>query len=326
MASFMITTNNSSIPRIQVGKVHSLTQLCEEHYRLTIQVPNLREALPGQFVHLCAPANDDSPYRIVENKDDTHHEGWATQCRTPMLRRAFSIAGIVTTPDGILVDVIFRVVGKATRWMASLVPGDPVSLLAPLGNSFPISSTRKKAWLIAGGVGLPPMLWLAQAMNNKEKQATLFYGAQSSHLLALDLDHDTHCSPDASQAVLSSPSLAASNVPVVISTDDGSVGLHGHIGAAIEAHFASVAPDPDDLVMYTCGPERMMRFVADFCSARNIECYVCVERAMACGTGTCQSCVVAIRDDTDSQGWRYKLCCAEGPVFNAKTVVWDTVL
>ncbi len=320
----MTTTQNESIPRIQAGKVHALTQLCREHYRLSIQVPNLREALPGQFVHLCAPTNDDSHYRIVDDQDDSHHQDWAMLCQTPMLRRAFSIAAIEKTSDGILVDVIFRVVGKATQWMASLSPDDPVSLLAPLGNSFPISSTRKKAWLIAGGVGLPPMLWLAQAMKQHEKQATLFYGAQSSQLLALDLDKGTPCSTDATQAVLASPSLAASDVPVVISTDDGSVGIHGHIGDAIEAHFASTAPDPDNLIMYTCGPERMMRFVADFCSERNIECYVCVERAMACGTGTCQSCVVAITDESDPQGWRYKLCCAEGPVFNAKTVVWDT--
>jgi len=320
----MLSTQNQTTPRRQTGRVHALTQLCQAHYRLSILVSCLREAMPGQFVHLCATAGADTQYRVVDDNDDAHHEHWAAQCQSPMLRRAFSIAGLEATPDGVLVDVIFRVVGKATQWMATLTPDDPISLLAPLGNSFPISSTRKKAWLIAGGVGLPPMLWLAQAMKNNKKQATLFYGAQSSDLLALDLDKCIPCSSDASQAVLAAPSLAASNVPVVISTDDGSVGFHGHIGAAIEAHYACVSPDADDLVMYTCGPERMMRFVADFCAVRNIECYVCVERAMACGTGTCQSCVVAIRDDLDSQGWRYKLCCAEGPVFDAKTVDWDT--
>ncbi len=314
----------SSIPRIQTGVVKALTPLCDEHFRLTIQVPHLREAAPGQFVHLCAPTDDTPHDCTVDDNHVSHHNLWATRCHAPMLRRAFSIAGVETTEDGVQVDLIFRVVGKATQWMASLQPGHRVSLLAPLGNCFPIPRARKKAWLIAGGVGLPPMLWLAQVLSQAGKHAILFYGAQSSQLLALDLGQDAPCSTDATQAVLASPSLAASNVPVVISTDDGSVGLHGHIGDAIEAHYASASPDTNDLVMYTCGPERMMRFVADFCSDRNIECYVCVERAMACGTGTCQSCVVPIRNDADPQGWQYQLCCAEGPVFDAQTIVWET--
>jgi dihydroorotate dehydrogenase electron transfer subunit len=66
-----------------------------------------------------------------------------------------------------------------------------------------------------------------------------------------------------------------------------------------------------------------MRFVAEFCAARDVECYVCVERNMACGTGMCQSCIVAVSDAQDAAGWRYRLCCTEGPVFDAKTVLWD---
>ena len=78
---------------------------------------------------------------------------------------------------------------------------------------------------------------------------------------------------------------------------------------------------PDDLVVYTCGPERMMEFVARFCLERNIECHVCMERAMACGTGMCQSCVLPIRDDC-ADGWHYSLCCTEGPVFSAQQIIW----
>jgi NAD(P)H-flavin reductase len=68
----------------------------------------------------------------------------------------------------------------------------------------------------------------------------------------------------------------------------------------------------------------MMRFVAEYCVARRIECYVCVERNMACGTGMCQSCVVPVRDPNDSAGWSYRLCCTDGPIFDARDIFWET--
>ncbi|MFQ5473626.1 MAG: dihydroorotate dehydrogenase electron transfer subunit, partial [Dehalococcoidia bacterium] len=76
-------------------------------------------------------------------------------------------------------------------------------------------------------------------------------------------------------------------------------------------------------VVYTCGPERMMQFVAGYCADRGIECYACMERSMACGMGTCQSCVVPVRNESDEQGWSYRLCCTEGPVFNAREIIWE---
>ena len=113
-----------------------------------------------------------------------------------------------------------------------------------------------------------------------------------------------------------------SGVPVVISTDDGSLGFHGHIGQALTAYAKANPARPNEVVIYTCGPERMMHFVGEWGLSCGIECHVCMERAMACGTGTCQSCVVPVRSD-DKQGWRYRLCCTDGPVFEAKQILWD---
>ena len=108
-----------------------------------------------------------------------------------------------------------------------------------------------------------------------------------------------------------------------ISTDDGSLGFHGHIGAALAA-YADANPGPtDEIVVYTCGPEIMMRGVADLCDARGIECYACMERSMACGTGLCQSCVVSVHDETAPDGWRYQLCCTDGPIFETTQIKWD---
>jgi len=204
--------------------------------------------------------------------------------------------------------------------MASLPVGASLSVLGPLGHGFPISATRSHAWMVAGGVGLPPMLWLAGSLAEAGKNAIAFCGAQTSSLLALTMS-DTAPARDATSAAMAAMEFATSRTPVVISTDDGSLGFHGHIGAAMSA-FADTNPvDARDLVVYTCGPERMMEFVAEFCIGRGIECYVCMERAMACGTGMCQSCVVPMRDDS-ADGWHYRLCCTDGPVFPAGEVLW----
>lgn len=242
-----------------------------------------------------------------------------------MLRRAFSIAGLRGRSHGADVDVIYRVVGAATHWMASLASGDCLSVMGPLGNSFPLSSDKPMAWLVAGGVGLPPMLWLAEALHAAGKRTVAFCGARTADLLSLTLDGADPPRGDAGQATLSCREFTQHQVPVVISTDDGSLGYHGHIGAAMEAYHKANPDSADEVVIYTCGPERMMRFVADYSLAQRMECHVCMERAMACGTGLCQSCVVPVHDETDSQGWRYQLCCTQGPMFEASRIIWEPI-
>jgi len=244
-----------------------------------------------------------------------------------MLRRAFSIAGLVRRDEtgGAEIDVIYRVVGTATQWMTSLRAGDCVSVLGPLGKAFPISPVKPTAWLVAGGVGLPPMLWLAKGLQRAGKRATAFCGAQTADLLLLAIDPAVPAARDAKYAAFSCPAFAESGAGVVISTDDGSLGYHGHVGAAMTAFHAANPIGANELVVYSCGPERMMQFVAEYCLGRGIECHVCMERSMGCGTGMCQSCVVPVREPHDADGWAYRLCCTEGPVFNAATIAWERI-
>jgi len=164
---------------------------------------------------------------------------------------------------------------------------------------------------------------LAEALHRAKKNVTAFCGAQSADLVALTLDPARPPYPSAVEASFSAGEFTAHGAGVVISTDDGTLGFRGHVGAALAAHFDAKRPDPASLVVYTCGPERMMHFVARFCAQRGIECYACVERNMACGTGLCQSCVVPLHDDGDAEGWRYRLCCTDGPIFNASEIIWD---
>jgi dihydroorotate dehydrogenase electron transfer subunit len=308
---------------IQKGAVVHNRNFCRDHYRMTMRVPHFDDARPGQFVHLCPSATSTDPYHIEDDPWAASHDSWLSDWKSPLLRRAFSVAGLVRRGDGVDVDVMYRVVGKATNWLASLKSGDAISVMGPLGRAFPISGGKPNAWLVAGGVGLPPLVWLAKALHESGKQTVAFCGAQSRDLLALELDADSLPAMDARKAALSAREFAEVATPVVISTDDGSLGFRGHVGAALTAYAEANAMPGEKLVVYTCGPERMMRFVAEFCSARDIECYVCVERNMACGTGMCQSCIVPVRDTNDAAGWRYQLCCTEGPVFDAQTVLWD---
>lgn len=310
---------------LQNARVVGQRQLCREHYRLTLRVGQFPSAQPGQFVHLSPSSAIPHSYNMFEQDLNNSQHHYSTTHHAPLLPRAFSIAGLTHIDDFIHIDVIYRVVGTATRWMESLSAGDIVNMLGPLGNEFPIRRDKTFAWCVAGGVGLPPMFWLSEALHRADKKTVAFCGAQTHELLALKMDQEHLPAEDARVASLSSEEFNKNNVPVIVSTDDGSLGFSGHIGAALTSYHDANSIPSDDLVVYTCGPERMMEFVANFCITHSIECFVCMERAMACGTGMCQSCVVPVHDKTDDQGWRYRLCCTDGPIFEAKDILWETV-
>jgi dihydroorotate dehydrogenase electron transfer subunit len=206
--------------------------------------------------------------------------------------------------------------------MAALRPGDRVTVLGPLGRPFSIATQKRHAFLVIGGVGLPPLLWLAEALDRAGIRSVAFFGAATRELIPLGLAPDVAPSRDASVAQSVSAEFASAHTPVVLSTDDGSCGFHGHVVAAFDAYLRANPVQADDVVVYTCGPEGMMSALAAQCGERDIECQVCMERPMACGVGTCQSCIVTLRND-DERGWRYALCCAEGPVFAADQVIFD---
>lgn len=315
--------DNTTQARIATAGVVANHRLCREHYRLTFRLHAFGEAGAGQFVHLCPELDDNGKPQPGDDDSADSRVAWTHTYLAPMLRRAFSIARLSRSAGAIDIDVVYRVVGAATRWMESLREGDRLSVLGPLGNRFPIVSGKSAAWMIAGGVGLPPMLWLAGALHQAGKRGVAFCGAQTADLLPLTSIPEVSPDTEAENATVCCGEFADADTPAVISTDDGSLGFGGHIGAAMEAYHQNNAVTCDDLVVYTCGPEAMMRFVAEYCVSRRIECYVCMERAMACGTGLCQSCVVPVSDQTDSAGWRYRLCCKDGPTFSAADVIWD---
>src|SRR6185369_4454893 len=124
--------------------------------------------------------------------------------------------------------------------------------------------------------------------------------------------------------------FARHGIPSVVTTDDGSAGFGGYVTQGLERYLDKLSPESSVLspTIYTCGPEPMMKRVADIAAARGIDCQIAVERAMACGMGTCQSCCIRVKKPDPSQpplvgsDWCYRLACTDGPVFRGVDLLW----
>lgn len=246
-----------------------------------------------------------------------------------MLRRPFSLAGRGHDSAGNWIDVIHRVVGVGTRWLGDLQEGDAIDLIGPLGNCFELPTGKSIGLLVGGGVGLPPMFYLAKAMATAGWGGVGLVGARSADLLAVTIPDPAAVPTDGSPST-AIEEFARHNLASIVSTDDGTLGLHGLITDALQRLLINQSPaEARQSVIYTCGPEPMMRSVARLAAQYEIDAQACLEQAMACGMGTCQSCIVQIESQhaphgTTAQGrpWRYRLACTDGPVFDAANVIW----
>lgn len=184
--------------------------------------------------------------------------------------------------------LVYRVVGKGTREFSALRPGEQVEIMGPLGNGYPLLD--KKALLIGGGIGIPPLLELAKRLKG-EKEIVLGYRDE----------------------IFLQDELAAYG-HVTIATEDGSAGVKGNVLQAIEQN--AVAGE----VIYACGPTPMLRAVRAYALEGDIECYISLEERMACGIGACLACVCKSVEKDEHSQVHNKRICKEGPVFHAKEV------
>lgn len=323
--------NRAQHPAITEATVVANPQICREHRKVTLRVREFPIARPGQFVHLIPSESSFEDQHTAPQEFDVGSVSSEAVSQIDLtVRRAFSIAGLRRSGDHADIDVLYRVVGKCTRWMSALSTGGRVNVLGPVGNHFTVAEGKKLALLVAGGVGLPPMMWWAQRLGESNIETIAFVGAQSRDLLALKLSADDP--PAAPPAVppavsgadpkFSAREFAEHGVKVVLSTDDGSLGFAGYVTDALANYLDAHSPEAGEVTTYACGPEPMMKAVADLCALRRIDCQLCMERSMACGMGTCQSCVVPVHDAGAPDGWCYKLCCTDGPIFDARELIW----
>ncbi len=288
---------------IFVTRLVDRRRLCREHFEITLSVENFPSARPGQFIQvLCRPP--DAPH--------------TAELGGRFLRRPFSIAGLTRSGHEIRLEIVGRVVGSGTTWLSERSVGAAVGVLGPLGRPFSTPAERSSAILIAGGVGIPPIRWLAEYFRACEIDCVTIVGARTRDLLPVTLVGvpSTNGTP-----VMCVDAFARHDIRTTVTTDDGSCGLRGRTTDALAGLFKKRSL-PDGIRVAACGPPAMLRAVGRMCIERGVSCELALERVMGCGMGTCQSCVVRVKDASAEAGWRYALCCREGPIFEARQLSW----
>jgi dihydroorotate dehydrogenase electron transfer subunit len=224
----------------------------------------------------------------------------------PLLRRPFSIFEILRDaagqPTGL--TLFNKRVGTGTSRLFQARRGDRIPCLGPLGRPFVPVDPPAEAWLVAGGVGLAPFATLAGALAARGTPTVVFYGGRSSGDLFREDIFDR---------------LRAR---MVLATEDGSRGHAGRITVPLERALAET-PARRAVTIYACGPTPMMRAVAALGERFARTVFVSLEPVMGCGMGGCYSCVVRVLDNGRPHHVR---ACLEGPVFDARRVVWNALV
>ncbi|MEK6681837.1 MAG: dihydroorotate dehydrogenase electron transfer subunit [Nitrospirota bacterium] len=253
------------------AKILSHLNLAGPYYKLKLYSPYIyKNAMPGQFAML----------RVGETSD-------------PLLRRPFSIHK--KNPDK-TIEILYKIVGKGTGLLSTIVKGKDMDIIGPLGNGFVIDKKIKNHTLVAGGIGIAPLLFLAHELSrDKRSRITLFLGARHKE--------DILCIQD----------FKILKARINISTEDGSLGKQGLISELFEVSLADL--NGQKIAVYSCGPNNMLREIHRLAAAKGLPCQVSLEARMGCGIGACLGCAVEGKEG-------YEKVCIDGPVFDAGEIKW----
>ncbi len=256
------------------GEVTGNEHVCAGLIRLSLALPAEPGFVPGQFAMLNLPGSG----------------AWT-------FGRPLSI---LDWRDGV-VSFLYRVVGRGTARFAALKPGDQVTFLGPLGSPFPTEFEGRKAVLVAGGVGLPPLFaWRRRAAG---ATAAAYFGARNGE--------------DVPWSLLDAHWRVGVEEPGDEALDRVRRGL---VTSLLEEDFPPSEASPDHVVL-ACGPWPMLKAVHHLARERRWACWLSLEEHMGCGYGVCKGCVVPVSDGGDR--WRPATCCREGPVFDAERLAWS---
>ncbi|HJX12990.1 MAG TPA: dihydroorotate dehydrogenase electron transfer subunit [Dehalococcoidales bacterium] len=209
------------------------------------------------------------------------------------LPRPFSVHRV----DGGKVSLLFRVVGRGTRWLAARRKGETLDIFGPLGNGFTLPDTAQSILLAAGGIGIAPLVFLADEAVKQGKEIVLFMGAQN---LTCILPHE----------------LLPAGVKTVLTTEDGSAGFQGIITAAWADMHLQYPAFQNIQDIFACGPYPMYQSMKELPHFTGKNVQVSLEIVMGCGAGVCYGCTIRTK-----QG--LKQVCRDGPVFNLEDVIWE---
>lgn len=200
-----------------------------------------------------------------------------------MLRRPLSIHRV----EGSRFALLFLVIGKGTERLAERKPGDGVDVIGPLGNGFTLSPESRNLLLVAGGMGIAPLCFLAEEAARQGRNVTVLYGTANK---------GRHSLP--------------SGIAEVAATEDGSVGHRGIVTDLIPQHTDRVDQ------VFACGPPAMYRAMTDMSCLEGKPVQVSLETRMGCGRGICYACTVKTRNGL-------RQVCTDGPVFHLDEILWE---
>ncbi len=264
-----------------LGRIVSNTDVKPGYFLMEIKAPQVaRQAKPGQFL--------------------TVRCGRTT---SPLLRRPFGFHRISNTEF----QILYEVVGEGTRLLSDMSPGEEIDILGPLGNGFTIPDKPKDLVIVAGGIGVAPLVALAEKLVHSSR-----FTAHRNPLILLGArtKNDILCERD----------FIKLGCEVRISTDDGSQGYKGPVTDLLSQPEAG-PPSAETVkcqlstVVFACGPEAMLEKIAAIARKRKMESYASLEENIACGVGACLGCAIETKSG-------YRLVCEDGPVFNLNEVVW----
>lgn len=250
-------------------------------FRLRFSAPkSLSKALPGQFVSL----------RAAQGLD-------------PLLRRPYSIARVFARGRHVVLEVLYTVHRRGSFLLSRKKKGEKLNVLGPLGSPFPRLQEKTPAYLVAGGIGVAPLVFLAEVLHRRKVPFHVFFGARTKRDL---VDVEVFRKLEA---------------PLSLATDDGTAGERGRVTQALEKLWRRNPPSPKARV-YACGPRPMFRALGDLCSAFGVCAYFAWEEAMACGLGICLTCVCPLKQKEETKWVR---TCMEGPVVEASRIDWKAL-
>ena len=264
-------------------------------YVLRVHAPQIAaQALPGSFAHIrCADLLS--------------------------MRRPLSIMR-VSVKDG-WVEFLYKVVGEGTRLLAQRKVGETLSVMGPIGVPFTPHAARPRAVLIGGGVGIPPMVFLAEHLR-ATKSYTPFvimgsevpfpFTTRPSQIMVSGMPHGV---------IAAMPLMEDWGIPSRLASKQGYAGcFDGYVTDVARAWLNTLnAEQRSEVEIFTCGPHPMLEAVVRLAREFNLPCQVSLEEFMACAVGGCAGCTVEVKTDS---GIYMKRVCVDGPVFSAESVFY----
>jgi len=253
------------------AKILANDKMAEGRFKIILKAPSIsKKAMPGQFVMV----------RCSEDLD-------------PFLRRPLSFHKIGKAHF----ELLYQVIGKGTEILSQRKKGESLDIIGPLGNGFNTGKRSRpigRAILVAGGIGIAPLVALAKRLKADRVSLTAFLGTRTKgQLLCID-------------------DLKGLGARLHIATEDGSRGYKGLITNLLKRRLTV---HDSQAIIYACGPHQMLKAIAMVAKKKRLTCQVSLEERMACGTGACLGCAVKTMTGI-------RMACKDGPIFKSGDIVW----